>query len=261
MSASRRTSTARLFAATAGALLALSADLLIVEAVLAARRSYLPADSAPDIIGEYGDVGQPLVRLVVLGDSTAAGLGVDATDDSVGGQLARRLADRGHRVSLTGVAVSGSRAGDLGPQVSRALLGHPDVAVVLIGANDATHAASGRRMVIPLVDAIRRLREAGVPVVLGCCPDLGGARAFARPLRDLHAVAGRRVADAQMTAGSQAGALTVDLAAETGPSFRADPTLLSTDAFHPNAAGYALWTAALLPSVLEAVGLRIGDPS
>jgi len=44
------------------------------------------------------------------------------------------LAAEGRRVEVRDAAVSGSRTADLGPQVSRALLGRPGVAVVLVGA-------------------------------------------------------------------------------------------------------------------------------
>ncbi len=235
----------------------LGLDLLLVEGVLAARRTYLPAESAPPATGERGDPADPTVRLVLLGDSTAAGVGADDTAGTVGGKLAEALAGGGRHVLLSGVAISGSRAGDLGPQVSRALLGRPDVAVVLVGANDATHVSTGNRMTGPLVDAIRRLRRAGVPVVLGTCPDLGGSRAFLRPLRDVHAAIGRRVAARQQQAAGPAGAVVVDLARLTGPAFRADPTTLSSDLFHPSPRGYALWADALLPAVRAAVGGRL----
>jgi lysophospholipase L1-like esterase len=241
----------------AAALVGLAADLVVVEALLAARRSYLPAESAPEIDGDYGDPADPTVRLVLLGDSTAAGVGAGSTDASVGGGLAARLAADGHHVLLSGVGVSGSQTGDLGPQVSRALLGQPDVAVILVGANDATHLSMGARMTGPLTEAIRRLRAAGVPVVLGTCPDLSGPRAFLRPLRDIHAAVGRRVASRQTEAGSAAGAVCVDLARLTGPAFHADPTTFSSDRFHPSDRGYALWADALLPALRGLVGGRL----
>jgi lysophospholipase L1-like esterase len=43
----------------------------------------------------------------------------------------------------------------------------------------------------------------------------------------------------------------------TGPAFRADPTALSTDQFHPSPRGYVLWADALLPAVRAAVGGRL----
>jgi lysophospholipase L1-like esterase len=247
-------------ALTLGSLLVttIAADVLVLQAVLAIRRDYVPADSAPDVTGEYGHPADPTIRLVVLGDSTGAGVGVTDAVDTVGGRLASLLSQEHLHVFLSGAAVSGSRSGDIGPQVSRALLGNPDIAVLLVGANDATHGTPPGRLTPPTVGAIHRLRSAGVTVVFGTCPDLGAARAFARPLRDLVAAYGRRVAQAQAEAGRQAGALVVDLAAKTGPAFRADPqATLSTDAFHPSATGYDLWARALLPAVRDAAGIRV----
>lgn len=240
---------------------ALAVDVLLAEGVLAAKRGYLPAESAPPVAGTYGDAAAPTVRLALVGDSTAAGVGADDTAGTVGGQLAAQLGHAGHHVVLAGSGVSGSRTGDLGPQVSRALLGHPDVVVMLIGANDATHLSTGRRMTAPLREAIARIRAAGIPVVLGTCPDLGGTRAFLRPLRDVHAAVGRRVAANQARAGTGAGAAVVDLAALTGPAFRADPSTLSSDRFHPSARGYALWADALLPAVQTAVRGQLAGTS
>ena len=247
----------RLLVRTGAGVLALGllgAATLAAEALLAARRTYASADSAPAPEGRYGPAadGRSL-RLVVLGDSTAAGLGVDNTDETVGGRLAALLAATGRPVVLDGAAVSGSRAADLHTQVSRALLhGRPDVAVILVGANDATHLTSLGAVQRDLGRAVERLRSAGVSVVVGTCPDMGAARAFAQPLRELVAWSGRRVGEAERAAVWRAGGVPVDLAARTGPVFRADPGTLSEDRFHPSADGYDLWALALYPAVYDA---------
>jgi lysophospholipase L1-like esterase len=224
-----------------------------LEGLVAARRTYVSSDSAPTPEGTYGPVDGPALRLVLLGDSTAAGLGVTRTEDTVGGRLATLLGDTGRQVVLDGVAVSGSRAADLRTQVSRALLhGRPDVAVILVGANDATHLTSLDTVRGELGRAVARLRAAGAAVVVGTCPDLGAARAFAQPLRELAAWSGRRTGAVQRETVRQAGGIPVDLAARTGPVFRADPGTLSSDRFHPSADGYDLWALALYPAVYEA---------
>ena len=82
----------------------------------------------------------PPLRLILLGDALALGVGVDVVEETVGGQLATMLADAGARVALSTVAVSGARCADLATQVARAQLGpRPDLAVILVGTNDATH--------------------------------------------------------------------------------------------------------------------------
>jgi lysophospholipase L1-like esterase len=240
----------------AGGAMASAVVVLAAEVWVAARRPYLPANSAPPVDGDFGEPGRPLLRLVVLGDSTGAGVGVTRTEDTVGAALARRLGQLGSRVRLAGVAIGGSGTGDLGPQVSRALLGRPDVAVLLVGADDATRGTPLGAVRQNLADAIDRLRAADVRVVVGTCPDLGAVRAFAQPLRTVVAWRGRRVAAASAAATSSAGGIPVDLASATGQVFRADPGTFSEDRFHPSADGYRLLAEALLPAVSDAAAER-----
>ncbi len=229
------------------------AGLLAAEVGYVWQRTYLPAESAPAVRGQFGRAFAPPLRLAVLGDSTAAGVGTSVVGETVAGRLAAALAATGRYVTLDGLGVSGSRTADLAPQVSRALLHRPDLAVVLIGANDATHLASLDRLVDDLRDAVRRLRGSGVPVVVGTCPDLGAVPAFPQPLRAIAGWQGRRVAAFEERAVRDAGGVPVDIGAETGPEFRRHPDrYFASDEFHPGADGYALWSRALEPALLAA---------
>nr|MBA3488520.1 SGNH/GDSL hydrolase family protein [Longispora sp. (in: high G+C Gram-positive bacteria)] len=194
------------------------------------------------------------LRLVLLGDSTAAGVGVDRFADTVGGQLAHLLAAEGRRVDVSSVAVSGARAEELATQVSRALLGQrPDAALILVGVNDVCHPARLEPAVHRLGTAVRRLRQADVPVIVGTCPDLGAVRAIAQPLRGIVSRRGRQFSQAQQTVVREAGGISVDLAAETGVLFRTDRGTMCWDGFHPSADGYRLWAHALVPAVESAL--------
>ena len=77
-------------AAAAGA----GAGVLAAEVWAAARRRYASAGSAPSVEGDYGDPGAERLRLVMLGDSIGAGVGVTRTEDTAGGVLARRRCPR-----------------------------------------------------------------------------------------------------------------------------------------------------------------------
>ncbi|MCU1678173.1 MAG: family lipolytic protein [Frankiales bacterium] len=244
----------RRFAAATSGLAAATGLTLLVEALIASRAHYLGPDSAPPVEGVYGPDGQPTLRLVIAGDSTAAGVGADRRNDTVGAHLAQALADR-NQVQVRCVGVSGSRCADLAPQISRALLLRPDVVVILIGANDATHATPPLLAARHLGQALTRLRAAGVPTVVGTCPDMG-VRGFLPPLRQLVAWQGRQIARAEATVAERHGFAAVDLAALAGPHFHRDPTLLADDAFHPSGRGYGVWAEVLLPSVRDAVATR-----
>jgi len=247
--------TPRLFAVGTLATVTTALAVLGAEAVVAVRREYVDPESAPSVAGQFGDTAGRAVRLVLLGDSTGAGVGVQAVGETVGGQLAQRLARRGWQVHLAGVAISGSRCRDLGPQVSRALLGQPDIAIICIGSIDALRGALLPAIRRDLGAAVERLTAAGVYTIVATCPDLGATRSFAQPLRTIASRRGRRVAAAEASATAAAGGESVDLARLTGPIFRADPGTLSSDEFHPSADGYRLWAEVLQPTV-EAAARR-----
>ncbi|MEO3742138.1 SGNH/GDSL hydrolase family protein [Plantactinospora sp. B5E13] len=250
-----RGAAATLIAGTAGGL-----ALLVGEAFLARTRRYAQPELGLALRSTVGRTGAPPLRLVLLGDSAALGVGVERAEDTVGGQLARLVSEGAapnggpeRQVWLSSVGVSGSRSTDLATQVARALLGErPDVAVILVGANDATSLRRPGEAAAHLGAAVRRLRTAGVRVVVGTCPDLGAVRAIAPPLRQLVGWFGRRTARAQAVAVVEAGGTVVDLAAETGAVFRADPGTLCHDGYHPSADGYRVWAHALLPAVARA---------
>jgi lysophospholipase L1-like esterase len=232
------------------------AALLAAEAIAAKSRRYAKPDMGLAMRAALGGDGKPPLRMVLLGDSSALGVGVDTVADTAGGQLAHMLARAGARVSLSTVAVAGARCADLATQAARALLGSPpDLAVILVGADDATHLVRPGEAAAGLATAVRRLREAGTSVIVGTCPDLGAVRAMAPPLRQLAGWYGRRVARAQAAAARAAGAKVVDLAAQVGPVFRADPGMLCHDGFHPSADGYRVIAYALYPEVAAAANL------
>lgn len=235
------------------------AAVLAGQAMLARSRRYAQPDLRLAMRASVGGNGAQSLRLVLLGDSTALGVGVERVTETVGGQLATLLADApgGRRVELSSVAVSGSRSSDLGIQVARALVGiRPDVAVVLVGGNDAIHFGRPNEAAEHLAAAVRRLRAVGVAVVVGTTPDLGAARAFPPPLRQLVGWQGRRLARAQAAATESAGGVPVDLAEQTGAVFRADAGTYCHDGYHPSADGYRVWAHALLPAVTEAASVR-----
>ncbi|MEN3611451.1 SGNH/GDSL hydrolase family protein [Plantactinospora sp. ZYX-F-223] len=234
--------------------------LLAGEAFVARNRRYARPELGLALRSTVGRAGAPPLRLVLLGDSAALGVGVDRADDTVGGQLARLLSEGAgptgggeRQVRLSSVGVSGSRSTDLATQVARALLGeHPDVAVILVGANDVMGLRRPGEAAAYLGAAVRRLRGAQVRVVVGTCPDLGAVRAIAPPLRQIAGWLGRQTARAQAVAVIEAGGTVVDLAAETGAVFRADAGTLCHDGYHPSADGYRVWAHALLPAVARA---------
>ncbi|MEO5852745.1 MAG: SGNH/GDSL hydrolase family protein [Nocardioides sp.] len=236
--------------------------VLTAEARLARRAIGRLEDDPPDSSGWYGR-GRPgpALKLALIGDSSAAGYGVEKVEETPGALIASGLADQAdRRVYLREFAVVGARSADLAAQVARALPIEPDVAVILIGANDVTHSVLPSESVRHLSEAVRRLVDAGVEVVVGTCPDLGTISPIAPPLRQVARSWSRRLAAAQTIAVVEARGRSVSLGSILGPEFAADPAVLfGPDRFHPSSDGYRSLSAALLPSVLAALGLIPDD--
>lgn len=243
----------RAVATTAAATGVGAVALLAAEAFAARTHQYAKPNLGLAMRTTVGQRHAPPLRLTLLGDASALGVGVGSVNETVGGQLASLLATGERRVELSSVAVAGSRSPDLATQVSRALVGPvPDIAVILIGSGDVTGLHRPGDTAAHLGAAVRRLRDADVEVVVGTCPELSACRALTPPLRQLAGWYGRRIAQAQASAAHVAGADVVDLAADTGPIFRADAGTLCFDGFHPSADGYRVWAHALYPAVAAA---------
>jgi hypothetical protein len=150
----------------------------------------------------------------------------------------------------------GAQTKDLAGQVDLVLPVEPHVAVIFIGANDVTHAVPLRTSIRLLTAQMRRLRAAGVEVVMATCPDLGSIEPLAPPLKQVARFLSRRLAAAQATATLESGGRSVALASILGSEFqRLSDLLFGPDRFHPSAAGYVRMCSAVLPTILAALDL------
>jgi lysophospholipase L1-like esterase len=225
-------------------------------------------DIPPRADGVYVAGGGPVERwhrgvpfdlhLMVFGDSTATGYGARTAEEVPGVMVARGLAEAsGKRVRLSTKAIVGATSKGLSGQIDAMFVAGPppDVAVIMVGANDVTKlhgiGPSARRVGA----AVRRLRASGAIVVVGTCPDFGVITAIPQPLRTVARTIGLRLARAQAAAVRASGGVPVPLADLVSSDFRQTPEVMfSDDMFHPSGAGYALAAKQLLPAVCNALG-------
>ena len=156
----------------------------------------------------------------------------------------------GRPVELTNVAVIGAESPHLDGQLDRALerVASPDIAVILIGANDVTHRIERSLAVRHLEMAVRRLREAGAEVVVGTCPDLGAVEPLPQPLRYLARRWSRDLAAAQTVAVVEAGGRAVSVGDLLSDAFSAEPhVMFSQDRFHPSPPATPGWPPRCCP--------------
>ena len=238
-----------------------SVGLVMAEAKLA-RRSIGPAQQVPPLAdGLYGEhlarAGERPLRLAMLGDSTAAGYGVERPEQTPGALLAGALvAHTGCPVLFRSQARVGACSDRLEEQVDGLLEEGPEhapqLAAIVIGANDVTHRMPPHEAARQLGEAVARLRAAGCEVVVGTCPDLGTIRPVQPPLRWLARRWSRQLALLQGQAVTAAGGSSVPMGALLGPEFAERAELFGPDRFHPSVAGYQTAVSALLPSLASA---------
>lgn len=149
-------------------------------------------------------------------------------------------------------AIGGSTTRDLSAQVDRVVADPPELCLVIIGANDVTTRVPVAVSAAMLGVQVRRLREAGVGVVVGTCPDLGSIRPIAQPLRSVAREWSLRLARAQRREVPAAGGVPVPLGDLLGREFGTRRDYSSRDRFHPSAAGYEA-TTSILPAPLVGV--------
>ena len=134
------------------------AGVAAVQFMRLRRMEFLPAHPGfyvnHVVIPSQGDAGaeRRRLRLVVLGDSTTAGVGVERAEDALPYLIARRVAEAEQRaVHVVSYGWAGARAADLARyQLPRAIeplratetesfLAGADLVAIVIGSNDTTH--------------------------------------------------------------------------------------------------------------------------
>ncbi|WP_281859645.1 SGNH/GDSL hydrolase family protein, partial [Litoreibacter halocynthiae] len=98
----------------------------------------------PDGPREGIDGEGPLLRLLVVGDSSAAGVGVAHQREAITGRLVQSLSQT-HHVAWRLNAVSGATTGATLARLTAEETGPFDMAVVALGVNDITKGATLRR--------------------------------------------------------------------------------------------------------------------
>ncbi len=227
--------------------------LLIGEALLARKRIGTTADRPPSGDGIYGadHPGEP-IRVLLLGDSTMVGYGMHAIDDTPSGQIGLGLSHvLDTPIDIRNESVVGALSRDLNQQIDQAIEHNPQVAVILVGANDITHQVPAKRAARQLASAVARLRAMGAEVVVGSVPDFGTVKPLPMPLRTVCRHWSRHLAKRQTVASVMAGARVVSMADLLEPLFllKGD-ALFGDDRFHPSADGYARMSGFLVAAAV-----------
>ncbi|HKY21040.1 MAG TPA: arylesterase [Vicinamibacterales bacterium] len=104
-------------------------------------------------------------RMVVLGDSLTAGLGIPR-EQAYPALLQQKLKEKGHAIEVINAGVSGDTSSDGLRRTNWALEGDVRLLILALGANDALRGLPPSQMKVNLQDIIHRARQRGIPVLL-----------------------------------------------------------------------------------------------
>ena len=260
------THAARLLGTAVGAF----AGVAAVQLMRLRRMEFLPGHPGfyvnHVVIPSAGATGGGRLRMVVLGDSTTAGVGVERPEDALPHLIARRVAEAERReVHVVSYGWAGARAADLPrQQLPRAIeplratethsfLAGADIVAIVIGSNDATHNTPPGRFRASLRAVLEGVRATApsARLVLAGIPAFRGALRGIEPLIFLADQYARLLRPISRAEAERAGAAYADLARDVPPLIAGRTDVLSIDQFHPSVIGYSAWAEVIAAALLS----------
>ena len=204
--------------------------VLVAQAVATRKRTPALPEAAGPREGRLGS-GPHALRVLIAGDSSAAGVGVRSQDEAFAGHFTRALHRRSRRALRWWLrARSGLTTQQVHQMLRLAPLPVADVAIVLSGVNDVINLVAPLRAVehrAALADWL--LGEGRARVVLfGPLPPINQFPLLPQPLRRVMADDARRHDDAMASwAGTRRNVFHVPIMLQLSPA------AMSHDGFHP----------------------------
>jgi lysophospholipase L1-like esterase len=221
--------------------------LLVVQAIGTRRRAPVLPEAQGERLGVVGD-GPPL-RVLIVGDSSGAGVGVATQDLALAGHLSRTLALEARRqVRWQLVAKTGITSAQALELVQRERPQRADIAVVVLGVNDVIDQ-------VPSLRAVRQrealadwlLAHTGVRhVVFAPLPPVHQFPLLPQPLRWIMGRDARRHDEAM----ARWAATRVDVS-HVPIAIRLDASCMAPDGFHPGEPVYRICGEALARHVAQ----------
>jgi lysophospholipase L1-like esterase len=227
------------------------APVLVAQAVRTRQRAPLLPEPAGPRQGRVGQ-GEHALRLLIAGDSSAAGVGVAHQDQALAGHLSRAL----HRLTSRPVHWAlHARSGLNTQQVFALLRTHApqaaDVAVVLTGVNDVIDLVSTRRAMQQRAELADWLLNEGrvAHVVFAPLPPVHRFPLLPEPLRRVMGDDARRHDDAMARwAAMRSDVSHIHIALDL------DPAAMAEDGFHPGEPVYRACGEALAAHIATLPG-------
>ena len=219
---------------------------LVIFYWLQIRRSVTASGPLHVIAGQFpsdyfvGDPTKSTLNYVVLGDSTAYGVGATKLEATYPYAVAATLASSGYYVHVRNIGRSGALLEEIVHTQFDRVSKNTDIISISVGGNDATHVTSPSTYRMLINELTEKLKASGAPVILvASTTDMALTPAIPPVLNTIVGMWARRQNHEMQPAIERIGAAYVNLF-EFGKLDK--PELYASDEFHPSDAGYAKWS-------------------
>lgn len=217
--------------------------LLAQVAWVVGRMQHLPEARGP----RHGIVGQgPVLRLLILGDSSGAGVGAETHETALSGRLLARLGAQ-NTVHWRVLARSGATTAKMLERVAKADLEAADVVVTALGVNDVKNGVGVQSWLddTAALHAYLIGHLGARQVIMTGLPPMAAFPALPRPLST---VLGRRAARFECAfLAEQSDA--VDAVTYLPINEVLQPGDMARDGFHPGPRAYEKWASKIVAAI------------
>jgi lysophospholipase L1-like esterase len=224
---------------------------VLIAQALRVRRDIVRLDEPPGARSGSEGSGASL-RLLIAGDSAAAGVGARTQEEALSGQLVAQLRPSS-RVHWKLVAQTGHTVRDVIGQLHALAPEHFDVAVVSIGVNDATGRTRSVRWIERQATLIELLKSKfGVAhILLSSLPPMHVFPALPQPLRWYLGMRAKQL-NGMLQAIAEHDACCEFLQID----FPFEQRYVAADGFHPAAPAYSAWAAIAARAIQRRIGAQ-----
>ncbi len=218
--------------------------LLVLQALWLRRTVLTLPEPQGKRSGVCGD-GATL-KLLIIGDSAAAGVGVNQQHDALAGQLALKLAVN-YEVNWHLIANTGFTSGDIIKALNHFPAQHFDYVVVSVGINDVTHLTRAHHWTnnLTTITELLNCKFSTSKVILSSVPPIQLFSAIPRPLNWWLGIRAKKLNKlmAKVVKGKDhCAVLRLDL------PFKAE--FLAQDGIHPSVLAYQLWAKQVVEKIV-----------
>lgn len=200
--------------------------------------------------------GASSYTILVVGDSTAAGVGAIKPEESIAGRLFTQYPG----VSITNIGESGLRLKGVIVKLETMEDRHFDLVVIQAGGNDVVRLTSFKEIEKNLEEILVRAKKIGDRVAFLPAGNVGLAPIFPWPLNWILTARSRVVHDMYLRQVAKHDIIFADFFNERKDDvFATDPKrYYAPDVFHPSGEGYRLWYETFQKALREA---RVNIPA